>query len=177
MVGFTARIADRGTTRTGIARRFDNRGLDRGRLGLGRFGHRSLWRLGDGLECRARQEVVIVAQTAGISTVDGVAIDIGITVEGGRRVAVDELAEGGAVVTSTEVDQPIGIGRFAGEAIEGGVGADGGITLPVGGVTGGPEDGGGVIQDAADAAETILRVPVPLRGVVALGMDSARSQV
>jgi hypothetical protein len=126
MVGFTARIADRGTTRTGIARRFDNRGLDRGRLGLGRFGHRSLWRLGDGLECRARQEVVIVAQAAGIDTVDGVAIDIGIAVEGGRRVTVDELAEGGTIVTGPQVDQPIGIGRFAGEVIKGGVGASAG---------------------------------------------------
>jgi hypothetical protein len=77
-------------------------------------------------------------------------------------------------VAGTQVDQPIGIGRFAGEAIEGGVGADGGIALSVGGVTGGPEDGGGVIQDAA---ETIRGIPVPLRGVVALGVDSARSQV
>jgi hypothetical protein len=132
MVGFTARIADRGTTRTGIARRFDNRGLDRGRLGLGRFGHRSLWRLGDGLECRARQEVVIVAQAAGIDTVDGVAIDIGIAVEGGRRVTVDELAEGGTIVTGPQVDQPIGIGRFAGEVIKGGVSADSsGINLDI----------------------------------------------
>jgi hypothetical protein len=80
-------------------------------------------------------------------------------------------------VTGTQIDQPVGIRRFAGEAIEGGVGASGGIPLSIGGVTGGPEDGSGVIQDAADAAETVCRVPVPLGGVVALGVDSARSQV
>jgi hypothetical protein len=151
--------------------------LDRGWLRLGRLGHRGFGGLGDRLERRSRQEVVIITQAAGIDAVDGVAIDIGVAVEGGRRVAVDELTEGGAVVTGTQVDQPIGIGRFAGEAVEGGVGASGGITLSVGGVTGGPEDGGGVIQDAADAAETILRVPVPLGGVVALGVDSARAVV
>jgi hypothetical protein len=87
-------------------------------------------------------------------------------------VGVAILAESRAVVTGTQVDQPIGIGRFAGEAVEGGIGADGGIALSVGGVTGGPEDGSGVIQDAADAAETVCRVPVPLGGVVALGVDS-----
>jgi hypothetical protein len=78
-------------------------------------------------------------------------------------------------VAGTQIDQPVGIRRFAGEAVERGVGASSGIALSIGGIPGGPEDSGGVIQDAADAAEAVGGVPVPLGGVVALSVDSARA--